>query len=242
MKFHRLTVTTLQDYKRVPWPLRLCLTLAVEQTSTFPNLPIDILNSICDELPLHAKILLCFTCKPMWYLLRSKCSRQLKAIGRFNALTELGNLLPDKYHCVRCNELHPVGPDDVPDMRNWYYRRHVCFKRGLAQCLNLQYPYAVYFHHVQLALKYSRMPEKHQDCRTNILKNVEYRCYSRMPEKHQYYLRNNSTVELRPVRSTIIKSFVVKPKVVNSRFLLLATYVLCAGPLRDAAQIDTAST
>lgn len=76
--------------------------------------------------------------------------------------------------------------------------------------------YAVSFHHVQLALKYSRMKEKHQDCRRNILQNFE----------------------IRPVSSPIIKAFAAKPKVVNARFILLTTYVLYAGPLRDAAKKD----
>ncbi|KAF6219181.1 hypothetical protein HO133_005006 [Letharia lupina] len=82
--------------------------------------------------------------------------------------------------------------------------------------LRPQRSYAVSFHHVQLALKYSRMKEKHQDCRTNILQNFE----------------------IRPVGSPIIKTFAAKPKVVNARFILLATYVLYAGPLRDAAKKD----
>ena len=76
--------------------------------------------------------------------------------------------------------------------------------------------YAVSFHHVQLALKYSRIKEKHQDYRWNILQKFK----------------------IRSVASPIIKTFAAKPKVVNARFILLTTYVLYAGPLRDAAKKD----
>lgn len=196
------------------------MTPAVEQTSAFLDLPIDILLSICDELPLSAKILLSYTCKAMWYMPRSKCSVQLKSItweDRFNTLTELGNLLPDKYHCLGCNILHPVNPNDIPNLTNWYRRRHVCRTEGqMYGHLRPQHSYAVLFHHVRLALKCSRMKEKHQDCRTNILQRFE----------------------IRPVGSPIIKTFTAEPKVINASFILLVTYVLYAGPLRDGAKRD----
>lgn len=222
LKSHWFTTSKLQVYRKLPWPLKLFVTPAVEQTSAFLDLPIDILCSICDELPLSAKILLSHTCKAMGYMLRSKCSAQLIAIAwedRFNTLTELGNLLPDIYHCTKCNVLHPVEPDDIPNLTNWHRRRHSCRTPGqMFDHLHPQHSYAVSFHHVQLALKYSRMKEKHQDCRTNILQKFE----------------------IRPVGSPIIKKFTAKPKVVNARFTLLATYVLYTGPLRDAAKRDHA--
>lgn len=220
MKSHWPTTSALQAYGKLLWPLKLFVTPAVEQTSAFLDLPIDILCCICDQLPLSAKILLSHTSKAMWYMLRSKCSFQLKAMApedRFNTLTELGNLLPDNYHCTKCNILHPVEPNDIPNLTNWYRRGHSC--RTPSQMNDHVHPqdsYAVLFHHVQLALKYSRMKEKHQDCRTNILQKFE----------------------ICPAGSHIIKTFAAKPKVVNARFILLATYVLYAGALRDAAKTD----
>ena len=170
MHLQWLTASTLQVYGKLLWPLKLFVTPAVEQTSAFLDLPIDILCSICDELPLSAKILLSHTCKAMWYMLRGKCSFQLKAIGRedrFNTLTELGNLLPDNYHCkiTKCNVLHTVEPNDIPNLSNWYRRRHSCrIQNQSFDHVHPQHFYAILFHHVQLALKYSRMKEKHQDC------------------------------------------------------------------------------
>lgn len=220
MKLLWLTTSALQVHGKLRWPLKLFVKPAVEQTSAFLDLPIDILWCICDQLPLSAKILLSHTCKAMWYMLRSKCSFQLKAMvweDRFNTLTELGNMLPDKYHCTKCNILHPVEHDDTPNLTDWYRRRHSCrTPSSMFDHVHPQHSYAVSFHHVQLALKYSRMKEKHQDCRTNILRNFE----------------------IRPVGSPIIKTFAAKPKVVNARFILLASYVLYAGPLRDAAKRD----
>ena len=212
---------TLQVYGKSLWPLKLSVAPAVEQTSALLDLPIDVLCNICDELPLCAKILLSHTCKAMWYMLRSKCFSQLNALvqeDRFNTLTELGNLSSDHYHCIKCNILHPVEPDDIPNLTNWYRRQHTCHTPSqMFDHLHPQNSYAVSFHHVQLALKYSRMKEKHQDCRTNILQKFE----------------------IRPVSSPIIKTFAAKPKVVDARFILLATYVLYAGPLRDAANMDS---
>ena len=220
MNLHWITTSTLKVYDKSLWPLNLLAAPTVEQTSAFLDLPFDVLCRMCDELPLCAKILLSHTCKAMWYLLCSKCSSQLKAMvwdDRFHTLTELGNLLPDDYHCIKCNILHPVEPDDVPNLTNWYRRRHQCRTPSqMFDHLRPQYSYAVSFHHVQLALKYSRMKEQHQDCRTNILQ----------------------TCEIRPVNSPVIKTFAAKPKVINARFILLATYVLYAGPLRDAAKRD----
>ena len=219
---HRLTTSSLQVYRKFLWPLKSLVTPAVEQKSAFLDLPIDILFSICDHLPLSAKILLSHTCKAMWYALRSKCSSQLKAMARedrFNTLTELGNLLPDYSHCIKCNILHPVEPDDIPNLTNWYRRsrRHSCCTPSHTyDHVRPQYLYAVSFHHVQLALKYSRMKQKHQDYRSNILQKFE----------------------IRPAGSPIIKSFTAKPKVVNARFILLATHVLYVGPLRDAAKMN----
>lgn len=60
------------------------------------------------------------------------------------------------------------------------------------------------------------MKEKHQDCRTNILR----------------------IFEIRPVYSPIIKTLSAKPKVVKARFILIVTYVLYPGPLRGAANKD----
>lgn len=220
MNLYWLSTSTLQVYGKLLSALNLFVTPAVEQTSAFLDLPIDILCSICDELPLSAKILLSHTCKAMWYMLRSKCSFQLQALvreDRFNILAELGNLLPDNYHCVSCNVLHAVESDDIPILTNWYRRRHSCRASGqMFDHLHPQHSYAVLFCHVQLALKYSRMKEKHQDYRMNILQEFE----------------------IRPVGSPIIKTFIAKPKVVNARFILLTTYVLYGGPLRDAAKKD----
>ena len=217
-----LTTSTLQLYGKRLWPLKkLFVTPAIKQKSAVLHLPIDIIFSVCDQLPLSANISLSQTCEAMRYVLRSKCSSQLQAIGpedRFNTLSELGNLLPDNYHCIRCNTLHHVEPEDIPDLTNWYgRRRHSCRAPGqLFDHVRPQDSNAVTFHHVQLALKYSRMKEKHQDCRRNILQNFE----------------------TRPVGSSIIKTFAAKPKIVNARFILLATYVLYTGPLRDAAKRD----
>ena len=216
----RLTTLTLQAYGTLLWPLRTFVLPAIDQTSAFLDLPIDILCAICDELPLSAKILLSHTCKAMWYTLRSQCAVLSKAIAgddRSSTLIELGKLLPDNYHCTKCNLLPTVLSYDTPDLTSRFCRRHSCRTDAPTHDqLYLHPSYTISFHHVQLALKYSRMKEKHQDCRTNILRKFE----------------------IHPVGSPIIKTFTAQPKVVNAKFLLLATYVVDAASLRDAAERD----
>ena len=153
----------------------------------------------------------------VWNMLHSKCSHQLNFMfwrERFKTLTELGNFLPDDYHCTKCNVLHPVQPDDTPDLTNWNRRRRrSCFAPNTADDHLHPGPfYALMSHHVQLALKYSRMERKHQDLRTKIL------------AKH----------EIRSVDSPIIKTFVARPKVINAKLILWTTYVLFARALQDA--------
>ena len=213
---HRFRTSISKVYGELQCLLESSRTPAVEQTSAFPDLPLDILYSICDELPISAKTLISRTCRVTWYMLRSECSRQLKE-DRFNTLTDLGNVLPDHYHCTRCDKLHPVEASDIPDLTDWYRRHHSCHLQGqMLDHLRPHYYYAISFHHIQLALKYSRMKEKHQDCRRNTLQSFE----------------------IGPVGSPVIKTFTAKPKVVNARLILLATYVLYKGPLQDAVEED----
>lgn len=149
---------------------------------------------------IHAR--LCGTC------CAASAPFQLKAIGWEDRFwihwPSLGTCCRIAINCIKCNILHPVQPDDVPKFDKLVsppppLMPHT--RPNVWSCACPQYFYAVMFHHVQLALKYSRMKEKHQDCRTNILQNFE----------------------IRPVGSPIIKSFAAKPEVVNARFILLAT-------------------
>ena len=41
-------------------------------------------------------------------------------------LAELGNLLPDDYHWIKCDLSHPVEVDDIPGLTDWYCRRDSC--------------------------------------------------------------------------------------------------------------------
>ena len=224
---------SLSEHVHTKWlrPMKRLVTPAatVEQTSAFLNLPLDILHCIFDELSPSAQILLPQTCRAIRYTLpRDRCSlHHLTTLAwdeEFQNLSELGNLLPDQYHCTGCNTLRSVQPDDSPDLINWYRRRrrrHRCHSSHGTHNHVIPHPsFSVSFHHVQLALKYSRTaipslsPSLHQDCLANILRGFG----------------------IRQTNSPIIKSFTAKPKVVSGRFILLTTYVLHADPLRDAGK------
>ena len=213
-----LPTSALPVYGKLLRPLRLHLRPEVEQTSAFLNLPVEILYSICDGLPLSSKILLSHTCKAMWYTLRDNGLAQTKTLAwkdRLNTLTELGNLLPDNYCCIKCRALHPVEHDDVPDVSNWKWRRHTC--RTPVREFDRLFPqnsYAILFHQVQLAVKYSRWESKHQKYLRKILQEFEV-C---------------------PADSAIIKKFTAKPKIVNGKFILLMTYVLYAASVQGSVR------
>lgn len=211
-------------YAKLLWPFKMFLTLPVpvEQTAPFLNLPVDILHTVCDELPLSTTILLALTCKDLWYTLRNKCRARFSAMTRedqFDTLTELANVLPDEYHCLTCNLLLPVASDDLPGYiifsRHPYHR---CRTSRSRDHLLWAQPssYELFFHHVQLAMKYSRKKDTHQDYLKNILR--EY--------------------ETHPARPSIIKTFRAKPKIVENKFILLMTYVLDAKACRSADRSD----
>ena len=211
------TPSMIQSYHKLLWRLQWPMLPPAEQKSPFLDIPIDILISISEELSLSTKIVLSQTCKAMWYTLRKLYSLQFNTLvrkDRFKSLTELANLLPDNYHCLKCNSLHPVDLYDTPYWRNVEWPHDSC--RALSQFVaqfEPQASYALLFHHVQLALKYSRMKEEHQDYRTNLLQKFE----------------------IHPAGSPI-KTFTAQPKVVNSRFILLVAYVLDAARVRAAAK------
>ena len=211
-------------YAKSLWPFKMFLTLPVpvEQTAPFLNLPVDILHTVCDELPLSTTILLALTCRDLWYTLRNKCRARFSAMTRedqLDTLTEMANVLPDEYHCITCNLLLPVASHDLPGYtifsRHPYHRCHTSKSRDHLLWAQPS-SYELFFHHVQLAMKYSRKKDTHQDYLKDILR--EY--------------------ETHPARPSIIKTFRAKPKIVENKFILLMTYVLDAKACRSADRSD----
>ena len=190
----------------------------LEQTSAFLHLPLDIVQTICEELPLSSNILLSHSCRTMWNTLGTKSSVELKSLARqerFTTLTELANLLPDDLHCLECNSLHRVDPNDYPSRPEQKYSPipctlYLCLPRYNAWSVGPYY--VVAFRHIQLALKYFRIKQqKYQGYRMDLLKQIEY-----------------SSSGL-----SVVKTSTAKPKVVQGlRFLVSATFVLDANALR----------
>ena len=151
----------------------------------------------------------------MWNILGAKSSLELKALAsmrRFYTLAELANLLPDSYHCPQCNNLNNVDPLDVPDCWTEPNHRPECDFGTYNDTLRAGFEYVLLFHHVQLALKYTRMKSKHQDYRANILKKYQ---------------------DFKPFDTSITKTYTAKPKVVENKFLLRGVFVLDASSIRD---------
>ena len=90
---------------------------AIRQTSPLLDLPVDIIYTIIDELPLTARILLSQTCKALWYRMRESNAQEFLRLAseeRLKTLTELVQFLPDHYLCYICAALHSVDLADVP--------------------------------------------------------------------------------------------------------------------------------
>ncbi len=141
---------------------------AVKQDSLFLNLPLALVYDIFDELQLSEKILLSQTCRDLWYILRHQCSsamRQVTVEERLECLTRLGNILPDHRLCTSCPALHILDPKDLPVVRydNCPSPESAWDFRYLTLC------YSLAFRHVQLAIKYTRLKDYHQDYLAKIL-------------------------------------------------------------------------
>lgn len=102
---------------RLSWALKQCRSAAqaticrrsMKQQSVFLELPIDLLLSIFDFLPLAAKVILSQTCKDLRRILQARCSwaiRNARMGERLECLEMLEQLLPGLRLCYPCQTLH----------------------------------------------------------------------------------------------------------------------------------------
>lgn len=145
---------------------------AVKQNSPFLDLPLDLVYDIFDELHLPERVLLSQTCRDLWYTLRSQCLlaiRQATAVERLECLAALGDVLPDHRLCTSCRSLHLLDPKDLPVTGYDKFHKPCPALETTWSRHRLMPYYAIAFRHVQLAIKYTRFKDIHQDYRASIL-------------------------------------------------------------------------
>ena len=182
----------------------------VKQNSSLLDLPQDLVFDIFDELQLPEKILLSQTCRDLWHTLRGQCSsaiRQATAVERLECLAVLGDILPDHRLCFTCRALHLLDPNDLPTKINNNFHKPCPAPEEMLSPHNLVSHYLIAFHHVQLAIKYTRLARVHQDYCASIL------------QKYTYSFQRGY-------------SFTAEPAVVHGRFILMITwdFYMAAGP------------
>lgn len=170
------------------------------------NLPLDLVYNIFDELQLHEKILFSQSCRTLWYAFRQKCSvaiRKATNDERLESLALLGDILPDRWLCTFCRALHLVDRRDIPVTGYEKYYRPCQASEDMWSGHHLMTYYAIAFRHIQLAMKYTRLPDIHQIYRKKILKRF--------------------TICLRRFYSMKL-DFFAEPKIISNRFLLMFSF------------------
>lgn len=176
----------------------------IKQHSFLLNLPIELLYEIFEQLALPEKLLFSQTCRDLWRLLRHKCSLTFeKADGptRRYCLYALGDILPDHRYCFDCRALHLLNPNDII-FRGWdEYPKS--YTSSMFEDWHFMSPcYALAFRHVQLAIKYTRLRNFHQDYLSSIMQT-----FTKTMLHHSMRLK-----------------FTAEPVVIDGRFLLMASF------------------
>lgn len=180
-----------------------------KQDSFLLRMPGEIINEIVDLLQLPARILLSQACRGLWYLLHSECSVALQeatSAERLDYLAALAYYLPNYQLCGYCNALHIVDPRDFPAAGPNKYSTSCPALNPWSHGL-IDSSYHLMFHHVQLAVKYTRLRNIHQNYRTDILQ----RYTSFIPHFRHLLAMLDLTAE---------------PVVVQDKFILKMTHVL----------------
>jgi hypothetical protein len=181
---------------------------------TFADLPTDVVLLIADELSLPSKYMLSQTCGAMWHLLAGPCTQQIIQFDkeflntiwtderRLEFLCGIAETQPHRVLCEGCSKLEDINTKDTP-------RRRLSIpgdcRVGLAM-YDFGMDYQLYFHHVQLAIKYARLGDQADSkCR---------RYFSELMESHSRRFR------LAHGPRTYSGTVFTQPKVIGGQFYL----------------------
>ena len=181
----------------------------VKQTSNLSHVPLDILLLVVDHLTLPERILLSQSCQGLWRVLRIQCSdgfKQASIDEQRRCLAVLGDSLPDHRYCEACHRLHALSLQDLYDVPSATDVQYFGFCPAL-DCITTRHcmhrDYAVAFRHVQLAIKFTRLKQHHQNYRSLLLQDY---------------------VQCLPSYYSMSLQFQASPNIVDGRFLLMTLY------------------
>ncbi|PTB35903.1 hypothetical protein M441DRAFT_125299, partial [Trichoderma asperellum CBS 433.97] len=166
------------------------------------QLPLDVILLVGDYLSLHDKFFLSQTCRAFRNIMGQDWESKILRISPADELTfwaGLAFVFVDYWACPKCYKLHHFIPLDLLDES---LSRHpplcgVDLSRGAFA----EESYRLQYHHIQLALKFSR------------LGNSYYSKYlAALMKKHTY--TDAST------RDLFSKSYTAEPRIIDSRFFL----------------------
>lgn len=167
------------------------------------QLPVEILLLIADNLDLHDKFHISQTCQALRQITLRDWKTELLQLSFDDKLTfwtGVAYTLPRHWVCPKCCKLHLGKMSDTPIIR-----KH-CLPCGVKQCKKRVHKgYKIQHHHIQLALKLSRLGNKYRYYLAALMKT--------------YYTGQSSTFP----NST---EYTAEPRIINGRFILREQWIL----------------
>ncbi|KAH8129889.1 hypothetical protein LI328DRAFT_162450 [Trichoderma asperelloides] len=164
-----------------------------DQKPAILQLPLDILLLITDNLTLHDKFLLSHTAKHF--------GKSYFETGILSSHSWLAYTLPNRWVCLKCCKLHPIGTSDVPAAFTLVRHRTVPCSLGRSRGIENR-QYSVQHYHIQLALKLSRLGNMYQQYLAALMQN---------------FTRTRTEYSL---KRPLAESYVAEPRIINKRFIL----------------------
>lgn len=166
------------------------------------QLPTDILFLVADNLALHDKFFLSQTCQALRHIMFRDWDSEISRLSFNDKLrfwTGLACTLPSYWACAKCCKLHLINTSDTPTslILGWQYPS--C-GADLSRGDFIRQGYSVQHHHIQIALKLSRLRNKHE------------KYFAALMDTYTYTSENFTTL--------FIRSFTAEPRIINKRFIL----------------------
>ena len=181
--------------------------------SLLANLPLDLIHENFEVCGLSGRILLSQSGSNLWQALRFEATTAVGFATSNNCIgltQESGNTSPDYQFCTTCKtpllgeQVHPRVnlKEHSSQCRQQNPPEHTCSRYSVILGYNIAY------HHVQLAMKYSRSDEIYPSYRKNVL------------QKFTTSLSSHNPLSL---------DFIAEPRIVSGRFLLMMSFTFYDG-------------
>lgn len=165
----------------VPEPEATRLTTPPPSSDGLLILPVDLLHSIFDFLPLPAKIISTQLCKDLQRLFQSRCSSELLTASpseRLECVEILAQVLSGYRLCYSCQALHSLNSDSryLSCVFNITYDAPPCPALDLSWTGHpVLGSCPVAFRHVQKVIGYCKVSEEHRERLEKLLPKFDYR-------------------------------------------------------------------